>query len=189
LLLVEVVGEPLFENCASLFHRENLAFVRMSGVIRQSVTWRLVSVAALLLSGVCLKADPIIIGEGPIFDQRTLFNPALAILAEAACILLILRRRRTPPLFILWLIGMHLFTYPLFLGLLWLADGLRPVIVVGMAEGLIVLVEGSLIYLICRFAPDGKSGLPLASVSKSLLASLAGNVCSAVVFPLLVIMH
>jgi len=160
----------------------------MSGVIRQSVTWRLIYVAALLLSGVCLKADPIIIGEGPIFNQRALFNLTLALLAEAVCILLIFRRWRTPRLFILWLMGMHLFTYPLFLGLLWLADGLRPVLVVGMAEGLIVVVEGSLIYLICRFAPYGKSDLPLASFFKSLLASLIGNVCSAVAFPLLVML-
>jgi hypothetical protein len=162
----------------------------MNGVIRQGVTRRLGFVAALLLSAVCLNADPIIIGQGPTFQPRTIFDLSLAVLAEAVCVLLMLRRRRTPRVFILWLMAMHLVTYPLFLGWLWLADGLRPAMAVGMGEGLIVLIEGSLIYLICRFAPSGKSGLPLPSISKSLFASLAGNVCSAVAFPLLVIfMH
>lgn len=184
---MEAVGEPLFENSTSLFCRENLAFITMNGVIHQSVTCRLVSLAALLLSVVYLKADPVVIGEGLIFGYRTLSNLTLALLAEAVCVLLILRRRRTPRLFILWLMGMHLFTYPLFLGLLWLADGMRPPLVVGMGEGLIVAIEGILIYLICRFAPYRRPALPAPSVSKSLLASLAGNLCSAVAYPLLVI--
>jgi hypothetical protein len=37
-------------------------------------------------------------------------------------------------------------------------------------------------------APSAKSEMPLPSVSKSLFASLAGNVCSAVAFPLLMIL-
>ncbi len=156
----------------------------MNGVIRHSVTSRLGFVAVLLLSAEFVKADPV----SPSLQPKTIFTITLAILAEAVCILLMLRRCRTPRLFILWLMGMHLVTYPLFLGLLWLAKGMRPALAVGMGEGLIVLIEGGLIYLICRFASWGESGLPLPSVSKSLLASLAGNVCSAVVFPLLVIL-
>ena len=45
--------------------------------------------------------------------------------------------------------GMHLVTYPIFLGLLWLSSGKPPVLSVGVGEGLIMLIEGGLIYLMC----------------------------------------
>jgi hypothetical protein len=83
--------------------------------------------------------------------------------------------------------AMHLVTYPIFLGLLWLSSGKPPVLSVGVGEGLIVLIEGGLIYLMCRYVPSAKLELPLASLSKSLLASLVGNICSAVAFPLVMI--
>ena len=160
--------------------------MRNSGVRRAGF------LAVLLLSVVSLKANPISsfsVEEMPIFQLGTVIPITLAILAEVVCVLLLLRRQQTPRLFILWLMGMHLVTYPLFLGSLWFADGLRPALAVAMGEGLIVLIEGGLIYLMCRFAPSGKSGLPLPSVSKSLFASLVGNVCSAVAFPLLIILY
>jgi hypothetical protein len=56
-----------------------------------------------------------------------------------------------------------------------------------MGEGAIVVVEGSLIYLICRYAPSAKARQPAPSIFKSIFASLAGNACSAAAFPLLVI--
>ena len=143
--------------------------------------------AVLLLSAVSLKADPINPASSPIFEFGTITSITLAILAEAGCIMLLLRRWRTPRLFLLWLMAMHLVTYPIFLGLLWLSSGKPPVLSVGVGEGLIVLIEGGLIYLMCRYVPSAKLELPLASLSKSLLASLVGNICSAVAFPLVMI--
>jgi hypothetical protein len=144
--------------------------------------------AVFFLSAVSLKADPIDPASEPIFEFGTITGITLAILAEAICIMLLLRRWRTPRWFLLWLMAMHLVTYPIFLGLLWLSSGKPPVLSVAVGEGLIVLIEGGLIYLICRFAPSAKSEIPLPSVSKSLFASLAGNVCSAVAFPLLMML-
>jgi hypothetical protein len=143
---------------------------------------------ALLLSAVSLKADPIVIGEGPPRLQA-IVPIVLAILLEAICILLILRRRRKPRLFILWLLAMHALTYPLFLGWLWLAYGANPTLAVAVGEGVVVLLEGGLIYLICRFLSSAKSELPTPSISKSLFASLIGNVVSAVAFPLLMMLY
>ncbi len=160
----------------------------MTGFIRHRSLGRSGVLAVLLVSTVSLKANPVSIGAGPIFQLGNLSAIIIALLIESLCVVLLLRRWRTPRLFLLWLMGMHLLTYPVFLGILWLLDGLHPALVVAMGEGLIVLLEGSLIYLMCRFAPSAKSEMPLPSVSKSLLASLAGNICSAVAFPLLMIL-
>jgi hypothetical protein len=159
----------------------------MNGAIRHGRIRRPGFFAVLLFSTVSLKANPISVTENPVFQIGTILTITGAILAEAICVRLLLRRWRTPRLFILWLMGMHLLTYPGFLGLLWLFDGLHPVLAVAMGEGLIVLVEGGLIYLMCRFVPSAKPELPLPSISKSLVASLAGNICSAVVIPLVMI--
>jgi hypothetical protein len=141
-------------------------------------------VAVLLLSVISLKADPISPGEDAL--SFIVFIPvALAILLEAICIWLMLRHSRIPRFFILWLLAMHLVTYPLFLGFLWLLYGTRPVFAVTLGEAAIVMVEGSLIYVMCRYIPSRLSSLPVPSISKSLFASLVGNICSAVAFPLL----
>jgi len=76
-------------------------------------------------------------------------------------------------------------TYPLFLGLLWLSYGTHPAFAVAWSEGAIVLVEGGLVYLLCRFVSSAKSASPLPSVSRALFASLVGNICSAAAFPLM----
>lgn len=144
--------------------------------------------AVLAISAVSLQANPINPGASPIFELGTITGITLAILAEAICIMLLLRRWRTPRLFLLWLMAMHLVTYPILLGLLWLSSGKPPVLSVAVGEGLIVLIEGGLIYLMCRFAPSARAEMPLPSVSKSLFVSLAGNICSAVAFPLLIML-
>src|SRR5208337_1927983 len=119
LLLFEVVGEPFLRNFASLFDLEGLGFVKMNGIIRHGGTCRWGFLAVLLLSAISLKADPVVVGEGP--PRLEVVVPVvLAVLAEAVCIRLLLRRWRKPGLFLLWLMGMHLLTYPLFLGALWL---------------------------------------------------------------------
>src|ERR1700727_350293 len=104
----------------------------------------------LFLSLVSANANPIAMPEKPITREVSLLI-TVAILLEVICIYLILRRSKTPRFFVLWLIGMHLFTYPSFLGLLWLLQDMRPAFAVVIGEGLVVLIEGGLIYLICRF--------------------------------------
>ena len=160
----------------------------MNGNLRDGCFHRLGFMAMLMLSLISMKADPISVGENPL--EHTVFIPiTLAVLLEAICIGLILRCSRRPRFFILWLMGMHLLTYPLFLGWLWLSYGTHPAFALALGEGLIVLIEGSLIYLICRFCSSAKSELPVPSISKSLLASLIGNACSAAAFPLLMMLY
>ena len=141
-------------------------------------------VIVLLLSANSLKADPISPGEESL--EFIVFIPiTLAILLEAICVRLILRRMRTPSFFIVWLLGMHLVTYPLFLGFLWILYGTNPAFAVTLGEAAIVLIEGGLIYLMCRFIPLRQSSLPVPSLSKTLFASLMGNICSAAMYPVL----
>ena len=143
--------------------------------------------AVLLLSAISLEANPVSPGETPLAFM--VFIPiTLAILLEAICVSLCLRRWRRPRCFILWLLGMHLLTYPLFLGILWLLYGMRPAYAMTLGEAAIVLVEGGLICLMCRHMASSKSSLPVPSISRSLFASLIGNVCSAASFPLLMML-
>jgi hypothetical protein len=161
----------------------------VNGVIRQQGIRSLGFLAVLLLSAVSLQANPIEVGSGSLFEFGAIFPITGAILLEAVCIVLLLRRSRTPRLFILWLMVMHLLTYPIFLGLLWLAVGIRPELAVGIGEGMIVLIEGSLIYLMCRIGSSAKTALPLPSASKALFVSLIGNICSVAAFPLLTFLN
>ncbi len=131
------------------------------------------------------QANPISIPEKPITPEIT-FLIGFSILLEAGCILFVLRRFRKPRFFILWIFGFHLLTYPAFLGFLWLANDLRPALAVLYGESLVVLVEGFLIYLICRLVPSPRQNLLQTSLSRCWLASLAGNACSLAAFPLLI---
>ena len=161
----------------------------MNGVIRRCGFRGLGVLAVLLFSRLSLQANPIVVGGGYVFEFGTVFAISVAVLVEAACVVLLLRRSRTPRLFLLWLMGMHLLTYPFFLGWLWLSISIRPELAVAIGEGLIVLIEGSLIYYLCRFAPAAKAALPQPSVGRTLLAALLGNFCSAVAFPLVALLN
>jgi hypothetical protein len=159
----------------------------MTGVNQHGILCRFGIVAALLLLAVPVLADPITdIHEENLLQSKTIISVVAAILVEAGCVLWLLRRWRTPRLFVLWIMGMHLVTYPLFLVLVWLAINLPPALAVATGEVAIVLIEGSLIYLICRYAPSARAPQPAPSIFKSLFVSLAGNACSAAAFPLLV---
>jgi hypothetical protein len=160
----------------------------MNGIIRHDGFRRLGIVVFLLLSAVSLKANPIEVGEGSP-QLGVVVTIVLAILLEAICVLLMLRRWRRPPVFILWVMIMQLITYPLFLGLLWLSYGLHPALGVTLAEVAIVLIEGGLIWLICRYLSSAKSELPVPSIARSIFASLIGNICSAVAFPFLLMLY
>lgn len=138
---------------------------------------------AMFLFTFSLRADPISIPEKSVTPGIS-FLIGFAILLEAACILFLLRRFRKPPLLILWILGLHLVTYPLFMGLLWGFQNMRPAFAVALGEGLIVIIEGTLIYLICRYVPP-KQNSPIASLARCWLISLVGNACSLIAFPLL----
>ena len=154
----------------------------------QSYIRRRGGLVAIFLSIVSASADPIELPEKPITPEITVLI-SLAIFLEAVCILLVLRRSQKPRFFILWLVGIHLFTYPVFLGFLWLEQNMRPAFAAEIGEGLVVLVEGTLTYLICRFVPPAKSDLASPSIFKCLLASLIGNILSASAFPILLAIY
>jgi hypothetical protein len=143
-----------------------------------------VFLAALFLGAFSAHANPIEIPEKSLTPELTCLI-AFSILLEAACVLFLLRHFRRPFLFILWILALHLITYPVFLAIVWLLSDLRPALTVALGEGLIVVIEGALIYLICRFLP-AKRILPTASPLRCWLVSLAGNACSLIAFPLLI---
>jgi hypothetical protein len=144
---------------------------------------RLGALAAMFLFAFSSRADPIELPEKSVTPEIS-FLIGFAILLEAVCILFLLRRYRRPRLFILWILGLHLITYPAFLGILWRFQDMRPAFAAALGEGLVVIVEGGLIYLICRYVP-ARHNLPIASPMRCWLVSLAGNVCSLIAFPLL----
>jgi hypothetical protein len=185
LLLFVKFGELFPRRFALNAAKRSLGLLTVNGIMRNRTACRIGLLVVLFFSAVSLKADPIVGGEGPPRIEAVV-PIVLAILVEAICVRLLLWRRRRPGLFILWLVGMHLLTYPLFLFVLWLTWGLHPALGVAMGEGVIVLVEGGLIYMICRFLSSAKSALPAPSISKSLFASLIGNICSAASFPFLI---
>jgi len=139
--------------------------------------------AAILFCSFSAQADPISFPEKSVTPEIS-FLIGFSILLEAVCILLLLRRFRRPRLFVLWILGLHLITYPAFIGFLWEFQDMRPAFAAALGEGLIVIIEGTLIYLICRYVPT-KRNLPIASLIRCWLVSLAGNACSLIVFPLL----
>src|SRR5260221_4594655 len=144
----------------------------------------LVILAAVMFPVVSAQANPIEVPEKSIIPEIS-FLIGLAILIEVICVWFILRRSRRPRFFILWLLGMHLVTYPSFMGLLWLLQAMRPAFAVAIGEGMVVVVEGLIIYAMCWLLAPTASTLPLPLLAKCWLASLVGNVCSAVAFPVL----
>jgi len=118
LLFSRMVGELFFRSSASQTSADGLGSLTMNGM-RYSGVHRIGFLAVLLLSVVSLKANPISAEETPVFQLGIIIPITLAILSEAICIRLLLRRWRRPGLLIPWLMVMHLLTYPLFLGWLW----------------------------------------------------------------------
>ena len=144
--------------------------------------------AALMFPVVTAQANPIALPERSITPEVSLVIGS-AILLEVICVWFVLRRSRRPRFFVLWLAGMHIITYPAFLGLLWMLQDLRPASAVAVGEGLVVVVEGIIIYLICRFAVPAKPEISAPSMGKCWLTSLIGNVSSAAVFPFLLALY
>lgn len=144
----------------------------------------LVILAVVIFPVVSAQANPIEVPEKSIVPEIS-FLIGLAILIEVICVWFILRRSRRPRFFILWLLGMHLITYPSFMGLLWVLQAMRPAFAVAIGEGMVVVVEGLIIYAMCWLLAPTASTLPRPPLAKCWLASFVGNVCSAVAFPVL----
>ena len=141
-------------------------------------------VGAAFLATCAAWGNPISLPQKPVAPEIA-FLIGSAILLEVACVWLVLRRWGRPRYFVLWLIGMHVLTYPGFLGLLVALDDLRPVSAALIGESEVVLVEGAIIYLLCRLLRAPKSELSAPSALRCWLASLAGNICSVAAFPIL----
>lgn len=153
-----------------------------------NLKFRLCLAVAIFSTVFSVQANPISLPEKPVTPEITLLITA-AILLEAICWVFLLRRFEKPRWFILWILGMHLLTFPAFLGLLRFLDTMRPAIAVALGEGLVVLVEGYLVFLICGFIRPSLKKASTPSLVRCWLVSLAGNLCSAMAFPLLAIAH
>jgi hypothetical protein len=148
---------------------------------------RLEVVAIMFLAAFPLHANPVSLPEKSVTPEIA-FLITVSILLEAICWVFLLRRYQRPRLFILWILGMHLLTFPAFVSFLWLLQDIRPDFAAGLGEGLVVLTEGVLVYLICRHVPT-KQNFPTASLFRCWLVSLAGNACSLIAFPVLTYLH
>lgn len=150
---------------------------------------RLGLVAVTFLAALPLQANPMASGiyERPVTQEIAVLI-TVSILLEAICWVFLLRRFQISRLFI-WILGMQFITFPAFVGLLWLLDTMRPAFAAGVGEGLVVLVEGVIVYAICRRASASKQNASIPSLMRCWLVSLAGNICSATAFPLLKALH
>ena len=138
----------------------------------------------ILLSAFPALANPIPLPEKPVTGPLTL-AVTVAIFIEAICWVLCLRRFRRPRFFILWVLGMHLITFPAFVGLLHFLDAFRPAVAVTLGEVFVVISEGFLVFLACNYlARASQTGSP-PGLLRCWLVSVLSNACSMVAFPLL----
>lgn len=135
-----------------------------------------------------MQANPIPLPEKPIASEISFLIPA-SILLEAICWVFLLRKFQRPRFLILWILGMHLITFPAFLGLLKFLDTMRPATAIALGETLVVLIEGYIVFLICNYVRPSRQNASPPSLLRCWLVSLAGNICSAVAFPLLAHAH
>ena len=165
---------------------------------------RIAFLAAMFFSAVSAQADPLPMpAPVPMSWTESSLRIGIPILLEAVCVVLLLRRVRTPRFFILWILAMHVLTYPLFRFMLVefdrlsfyrhlvsalsflisrrLTGSVSFYVRIAIPEVLIIFIEGSLIYLMCRFVPSRTSTLRIPSIPKCWAVSLAGNICSVVI--------
>jgi hypothetical protein len=111
---------------------------------------------------------------------------AVAIFLESVCVAWLLRSFRHPRFFVAWILGTHLLTFPLFVGVVWLLQPMFRDFTVAFAEGLVVLAEGWLVGQICRRAPSPMYLAP-PPVRECWYAALIGNASSLLAFWLLLV--
>src|SRR3569833_1105323 len=140
----------------------------------------------VLFSAIPALANPIPLPEKPVTVPLT-FAVTAAIFIEAICWVLCLRRFRKPRLFILWILGMHLITFPAFVGLLHFLDTLRPAAAVALGETFVVISEGFLVFLACNFLARAPKDASPPGPLQCWLVSVVSNLCSVIAFPLLTV--
>jgi len=138
----------------------------------------------ILFSAFPAIANPIPLPEKPVTGPLT-FSVTVAIFIEAICWVLCLRRFRRPRWFILWILGMHLITFPAFVGLLHFLDTLRPAVAVTLGELFVVIAEGFLVFLACNFLSRASQPASAPGLVRCWAISLISNACSMAAFPLL----
>ena len=138
----------------------------------------------VLFSALPAHANPIPLPEKPVTGPLT-FAVTIAIFIEAICWTLCLRRFRRPRLFILWVLGMHLITFPAFVGLLHFLDTHRPAVAVTVGELFVVISEGFLVFLACNYLARVPQGASPPGLLRCWLVSVISNACSMIAFPLL----
>jgi len=138
----------------------------------------------MLFSAFPALANPTPLPEKPVTGPLT-FAVTVAIFTEAICWTVCLRRFRRPRLFILWVLGMHLITFPAFIGLLHFLDSLRPAVAVTLGELFVVISEGFLIFLACNYLGRASQTASPPGLLRCWLVSALSNACSMVAFPLL----
>jgi hypothetical protein len=113
---------------------------------------------------------------------------AIAVLLASVTIFLILYNSRRPRLFILWIIGLHTLIFSA-LGLIFISGvlysetvpesaaqrDLQFDLMLGICLGFGILIEGALLYLVCRLRSSSRTTLAAPSIIRSLFAALMGN--------------
>jgi len=132
-----------------------------------------------------LHAAPVIF-PGRAENRVLLVYIAAAIALEAFCVVWLLRDFRHPRLFMLWVLGTHVVTFPAFLGAVWLLQPMFRDLTIAVAEGLVVLAEGWLVCQICRRAPSPTHQAPPA-LGECWYVALIANACSLLAFWLLLV--
>ncbi len=132
-----------------------------------------------------LHASPVIF-SGKAQNSVVAVYVGIALFVEALCVAWLLRKFHRPRYFILWVLGTHLLTFPMFLGVIWLLQPWLQYFTIALAAGLVVLAEGKLIYQICRH-PASLAHLPLPSLGDCWFVALIGNACSLLAFWILLV--
>jgi hypothetical protein len=141
--------------------------------------------AALLFFTPSLYAGTVIF-PGKVQNSVLAVYVGAALFLEAVCVAWLLRRFRLPRFFIPWVLGTHLVTFPVFLGVVWLLHTMFRYFTIALAEALVVWAEGWLVYQICR-RPSSLSQLPLPSLWDCWFVTLIANACSLLAFWLLLV--
>ena len=110
----------------------------------------------------------------------------VALFLEAVCAAWLLRRVRHPRFFVLWILGTHLLTFPVFLVAVWLLQSIFHDFTIALAEGLVILGEGWLVFKLCRRAAFPVHLTPPA-LGQCWYVALIANACSLLVFWLLLV--
>jgi len=148
--------------------------------------WRVLGLlAALFCCAPGLQAAPVIFPGRAQNGVLVMFVVA-ALVLETVCVAWLLRGFRHPRFFVLWILGTHVVTFPLFVVAVWLLQAMLQDFAIALADGLVVLAEGWLIHHICRRLPS-PTRLPPPALAECWFVTLIANACSLLAFWLLLV--